>query len=137
MAVNEIVEQLRREETNLIDQLSKIQQQEKKSTGQLKQVQSALTALGEKPVGKPGGKSGKKSVTKSDVIAAMEIVLRRSNGLQVEALKNATETNLREQGRSLAGFALRFKEALVDGRFSDASGSYRLANQNSTEQPAA
>ena len=67
----------------------------------------------------------------------MEIVLRGSDGLADDALKNATETNLREQGRSLAGFALRFKEALGEERFLNTSGSYRLAHQNSTEQPAA
>jgi poly-gamma-glutamate capsule biosynthesis protein CapA/YwtB (metallophosphatase superfamily) len=123
--------ELRREETRLCAALNEQQGLAKQSEVGLERVRSALAALGEKRAAR--GKAKKPAASKDEVTEAAATVLCEHGAMEQDELKEKTETVVTGNGKSLQGFALRFREALKDSRFVDAPGGFRLAEDVSGE----
>lgn len=95
----------------------------------LTQVDAALTELGESVKRPKPARAGKPCCTKSEVLEVLTGLLRDNGPLspdELEGLAKHKVTN--DLGKSLSGFAMRFREALTDALIVDAgSGKLRLA----------
>lgn len=107
------VEELRAEETRIQTDLDELRRRVKSGETQLKQIQRALSVLVEKPRSKSA--SHKPAATRKEVIAAITKIL--STTASVDELKQLVADKLASVGKSRIGLALRFTEALNDGRF--------------------
>jgi hypothetical protein len=133
MAVNEIVEKLRLEETRLKQQVEKLRAQFAKYESELTQVQAALVALGEKPKPKAAGKPMRTRASKREIIAAISEVLGQHGVVETGRLKAAVEKSLDDRGRSRQGFSVCFNESLEDARFVETPGGWRLAAEHEAD----
>jgi len=133
MAVNDILQQLRAEHESLALKRAKLKHATKENEDDLKRIETAMSALGEKPANR---KSSKKAATKSDVIDALELALQQHSPSSHDDLLELAKAAIAGSGKSLQGFALRFKEALRDARFIDTTEGYRLhvAEASETDQ---
>ena len=108
MSVDTISEQLRAELQRLDGLRQTLKTQAKENADEIKRIETALAALGDKK------QPRKQAATKSDVISAMESALQEQPALAADDLKAVVKTSIAESGRSLQGFALRFREALQE-----------------------
>jgi hypothetical protein len=129
--LSSIVEQLRQEERRLGTQQAELTVALTSLEADLKRVQGALSALGEKPATKSGRKA---AATKKDVIQVISDVLHSQEVVENVALRRSVEVQLGEMGKSRQGLALRFEEALKDPRFVNTPAGYRLASGFQVEQ---
>lgn len=101
------------------NQLDEVEAKANDLRKQKAQLEAALKALdvpakaGTKPKRKPTGPA----VKKQDVVAACRKLLAREHALQADELERRIGEALKASGRTLAGYALRFKEAMQSGGF--------------------
>ena len=109
------VEELRAEETRIQGDLDELRRQVKSGETQLRQIQRALSVLNDKPRAKSSNQ--KPAATKQEVMKTMTDILRTNGSLEEGELKRLVAEKLASVGKSRIGLALRFTEALNDGRF--------------------
>jgi len=109
------VEELRAEESRIQGEVDELRSQAKSRETQLKQIRAALAVLGDKPHRKTGKQ--KPAASKQEVLESMLDVLKTSGPVQEAELKCFVAERLASIGKSRIGFALRFAEALADGKF--------------------
>ncbi|MEP3480565.1 MAG: hypothetical protein ABJZ55_15050 [Fuerstiella sp.] len=104
------------------------------------QLKAALKALeapskaAAKPKRKPTGKAAKKQ----EVVSACRQLLARQHAMPANELEKRVGEALKSSGRTLAGYALRFKEAMQSGEFTKTEdGMVVLADMSSPEQAQA
>jgi hypothetical protein len=119
-----VVEQLRAEENRLASGLEQLRHQVRDALAEQKQIRRALAALSGASRSKTTAK--RPAPTRNDVVRAMIELLQANGALPEEQLKQQIAHKLQESGKSRAGFALRYKEALADGRFSRDEQGVRL-----------
>lgn len=124
MSLSGIVEQLRSKRNELHGEVVDMRDTLKSAEAELKQIDQALQALGEKA---KTNKTTKPAATKSDVVQAIEAQLSSGDVVEVDALKAAVSDDLLRAGKSRQGFALRFGEALKDKRFASGDDGVSLA----------
>lgn len=127
MAVTEILETLRLEESRVVEEGKKLKASLKANKAELKQVRAALSALGAKP-GSSGRQPARRAVTQADVIAAMTVVLADGSVVETEDLKKLVQKELSNSSKSLQGYALRFAEAIKEEQFIDTPAGLRLVD---------
>ncbi len=128
-----VVEQLREEEVRLITNREKLEQQLKAVETDMRRVQAALVALGEKPTGKTGKKAAPKlAASRQQVADLVAEVLRANEALETEALRVAVENRLKEKGLSRVGFAARFSEVLRDDQFVESPAGWKLVSDSTS-----
>jgi len=120
-----IIAELQGEQGQLQEELAKVDAEHKRISGEIKQIQQALSALGVKAA-KATRRSGKAAPTRDDVTAAVAAVLGAKGVCHKEVLQEAVEAHLTEQGKSRVGFKLRFDEALQDQQFAGGDDGYQL-----------
>lgn len=115
--------------TALQSQLSPIARQlddlESKATdlrNQKVQLEAALKALDApaKAASKPKRKPSQPAAKKQEVITACRRLLAREHALTADELERRVGEALKASGRTLAGYALRFKEAMQNEAFETA-----------------
>lgn len=131
MPVNDILKRLRDEHELLALKRTKLKHATKENEDELKRIETALSALGEKPANR---KSSKRAATKNNVIAVIELALQERSPRKKEELMECTKLAIADGGKSLQGFALRFKEAIQDSRFVDTPEGYRLHGSGAHER---
>ena len=109
------VEELRAEETRIQTDLDELRRRVKSGETQLKQIQRALSVLAEKPRSKSA--NHKPAATRKEVIAAIAEILSTTASVDEAELKQLVADKLASVGKSRIGLALRFTEAMNDGRF--------------------
>jgi len=109
------VQELQAEELRIQEEVDELREQAKSRESQLKQIRAALAVLSEKPHRKSAKQ--KPAASKQDVIESMSDLLKTSGPIQEDELKRLVADGLASVGKSRIGFALRFSEALGDGRF--------------------
>ncbi len=123
-----IVAELQGEQGQLNEELAKVDAERKRISGEIKQIQQALSALGVKAA--KARRSGKPAPTRGDVTTAVAAVLGTKGVCHKEVLQEAVEAHLTEQGKSRVGFKLRFDEALQDEQFAGGDDGYQLTKPN-------
>ncbi|QDT37689.1 hypothetical protein [Stratiformator vulcanicus] len=89
---------------------------------QRNRLNAALAALAGGGGSRPRKRPAKPAATKAEVIDIIAGLLREQPALPVDELQKQIKEKLtKELGRSLNGFALRFKEATADRRFQRSS----------------
>lgn len=125
-----VVEQLRDEELRLITNREKLEQQLKAVDTDVRRIQAALVALGERPTGKSGKKTAPKlAANKQQISSLVEEVLRANAALETDALRLEVENRLKEKGLSRVGFAARFNEVLMDDQFVESPAGWKLVGE--------
>ena len=119
-----IIAELQGEQGHLKEELAKVDAEHKRVSGEIKQIQQALSALGVKAA--KARRSGKPAPTRDDVTTAVAAVLGAKGVCHKEVLQEAVEVHLTEQGKSRVGFKLRFAEALKDKQFVGGDDGYQL-----------
>ena len=109
------VEELRAEETRIQADLDELRRQVKFGETQLKQIQRALSVLNDKPRAKSSNQ--KPAATKQEVMNTITDLLGANGSFEEGELKRLVAEKLASLGKSRIGLALRFTEALNDGRF--------------------
>ena len=99
--IQSIADDLREEHSRLSEQRNAVQARLGKMDAEIKRVEAALAALGEKP--KPGkSKSGgKPAPNQEDVEPAVRQILSEQGALELEPLKKQVGAKLAELGRSV------------------------------------
>lgn len=130
-----VVEQLREEEVRLITSREKLEQQLKAVDTDVRRIQAALVALGERPTGKSGKKpAAKLAASKQQISDLVAEVLRDNEALETDALRRAVENRLKDNGLSRVGFAARFAEVLREDQFVESPAGWKLVRE--TTPPA-
>jgi hypothetical protein len=103
---------------------------------ELARLDGAIAALRGKPLTGPSGmpttavsakrKAAAPAASRDQVADLMTSTLRQHGMMLEEKLKVAVENQLVAAGFSRMGYALRFKEAMVDGRFASVDGGVTL-----------
>ena len=119
-----IIAELQGERGQLNEELAKVDAEHKRISGEIKQIQQALSALGVKAA--KARRSGKPAPTRGDVTTAVAAVLGAKGVCHKEVLQEAVEAHLTERGKSRVGFKLRFAEALQDQQFAGDDDGYQL-----------
>lgn len=127
MAVTEILETLRVEESRVVEEGKKLKESLKANKVELKQVRAALSALGAKS-SSSNRQPSRRAVTKADVITAMTAILSDGSVIEAEDLKKLVQKELSNSSKSLQGFALRFAEAGKEDSFIDTPAGLRLVD---------
>jgi chromosome segregation ATPase len=109
------VEELRAEELRIQGEADELRSQAKSCETQLKQIRAALAVLGDKPQRKAGKQ--KPAASKQEVLETMFDILKTNGPVQEAELKDLVADRLASLGKSRIGLALRFSEALADGKF--------------------
>ena len=118
-----ILDELRVEETEIQRNLERLRVEVKSAESQLAQVRKALASL----KGKQNTAVAKKpTATKEEVVRTIESILQAVGSVQQEELKIKVEENLKTQGKSLTGFAMRFKNALNEPQYMQHGNSVSL-----------
>lgn len=109
------IEELRAEKARIQTDVDELRRQVKSRETQLKQINKALSVLDDRP----GAKSSKQkpAPNREDVVQAITDILTANGPLKDAELKRLVSDKITESGKSRMGLALRFKEALTDGRF--------------------
>lgn len=124
--LNSIEKDLKEAESQLTATLCGLRDQVAQGEAELKRVRKALSALVSKSTAK--GKARRPAANGLDVCKAIAAVLEDQGAVAEADLKTMTEERITSDGKSLQGFALRFREALTDSqRFENTPGGYRLA----------
>jgi hypothetical protein len=130
-----IAAQLKDEETRLRARMEGLRRELQEVAANVRRVSRAAAALQKmQSATKPRQKA---AVGKRDVVHQIVRVLRERDVLEVDALRHAVEDRVRGEGKSLTGFALRFKEALCDEQFEKRADGYRLSERASLEHAGA
>jgi hypothetical protein len=125
-----VVEQLREEEVRLITSREKLEQQLKAVDTDVRRVQAALVALGEKPTSKSAKKpAAKLAANKQQISNLVAEVLRANEALETDALRLAVEGRLKDKGLSRVGFASRFSEVLREDQFVESPAGWKLVSE--------
>ena len=126
--INSIENDLTEAESQLIATLDGLREQVALNEAKLKRVRKALRALTGELATK--GRTKKPAANRSDVCTAIASVLEQQEVATEADLKVMAAKHISASGKSLQGFALRFRDALADNeRFVNASDGYRLASQ--------
>ena len=121
--ITAILDQLRAEESDLQDKLDNIKQQAKSIETALSKVRKAILSLKPKAASDQNHKS---TVSKEQILEITTTILE--TGPQSETqLKKRVEKKVASTGKSLTGFAMRFKNVLKDGRFTQVDDKIQLA----------
>ena len=109
------IEELRAEKARIQADVDELRRQVKSRETQLKQINKALSVLDVRP----GAKSSKQkpAANRQDVVQAITNILTANGPLKDTELKRLVSDKITASGKSRMGLALRFKEALNDGRF--------------------
>jgi hypothetical protein len=126
--VAQIIEQLQDQERTLATEVDRISSQLTCKKTEIKSIQDAIRALQQRSAKRSSKKPSKPSVNKQDVVSAIQDALQDETPMTADALKEAVQEKLQQEGKSMQGFALRFKEALADSRFVTSAAGYRLTN---------
>ena len=96
---------------------------------QLERIDMALAALDEGVQKTRSTRSRKPCCNKDEVISILRELLRDNGSLSKSELEELAKDKLSNQfGKSLSGFAMRFKEALSNAEFTEVTpGVYQLA----------
>ena len=126
--INSIENDLTEAESQLIATLDGLREQVALNEAKLKRVRKALRALTGESATK--GRMKKPAANRSDVCTAIASVLEQQEVAAEADLKTAVAQRISTTGKSLQGFALRFRDALADSeRFVNTPDGYRLASQ--------
>ena len=107
-----IAKDLREEHSRLAEERNAVEARLHQMDAELKRVEVALSALGDKP--KPAkAKSSKPAPKQEEVEQAVRQILAEQGALEMEPLKKQVAAKLGQQGRSKMGLALRLKEVLA------------------------
>lgn len=109
------VEELRAEELRIQGEADELRSQAKSCEAQLKQIRAALAVLGDKPQRRAGKQ--KPAASKQEVLETMFDILKTNGPVKETELKDLVADRLASLGKSRIGLALRFSEALADGKF--------------------
>lgn len=126
-----IVQDLRDAEQRLVERHQSLQSELKDVEANLNRTRQAQAALGKKQ--KKSFKNSKPAPTAKFVMGAIKQVLCSGEIIPETELKNKVETILNEQGKSKMGFALRFKEGLLDKSFEETAIGWRLAKSENED----
>ncbi len=126
-----VIQQLREEEAELKSQREELEQRLKQIDVDVKRVQTALIALGEKSAAKGGGKRSvsKLAPDKGQIAEIVAEVLQANEVLDTDVLRTKVESRLKSKGLSRIGFATRFQEALSDERFVESPVGWKLIDE--------
>lgn len=108
--MTDVVERLQAEESRLVARVQEFRAGARTAEAELERVRTALGALSGKQKARRG-RSSKPSVTQEEVVSLVRDLLA-SGPIPEDELKKRASDTLRASGRSLSGFALRFRQAL-------------------------
>lgn len=136
-SLDAIKQQLQQEQAEIRSRADKLRSELEAMDENLERIDSAIAALDGSPVGSRPAKATatkeRKKITnpsanKADVIKFMQDLLAEKGKMSEEELKSAVEGKLKEEGYTLMGFSLRFKEAKGDDRFAASADGIALKN---------
>ena len=126
-----IAEELRAEHSRLAEERNAVQARLKQMDVEIKRVEDALSALGQKPPqskAKPGRKPAPK---KEEVQQVVRAILGEQGALELEPLNTQVGAKLSELGRSKMGLALRLNEVLAGEEFIESPAGWKLVQSES------
>lgn len=123
----EIVDQLRIEENDLKEKLDGLKQETRSVETELSRIRKAIGAL--KPKSGPSEQGQKPTASKEQILEIASAILAAGPQAQSE-LKKRVATEVASTGKSLTGFAMRFKNVLKDERFAQFDDQVQLSESS-------
>ena len=128
--IETILADLREEESDIQGKLDSLRKQVKVADAQLAQVRKAISSLNGKST--VAAATQKPTASKEEVLVVMSEILRQNGPSAEQELRTAVEQTLSGQGKSLTGFAMRFRNALKSEQFVPTGSNIALANEVAT-----
>ena len=119
-----VLDELAAEESELQARLDKSKQLTKTIENELTQVRKAIALL--RPRTPATQSNGKPTASKHEILQITTELLEQGARPE-EELKKLVENAVASTGKSLTGFAMRFKNVLKDARFSNTGDAIQLA----------
>ena len=128
--IQSIADDLRKEQSRLIEERNTVQARLEEMDAEIKRVEDALTALGQKTKQTKAKKSGKPAPKREEVEQAVREILSEQGALELDPLKTQVGAKLTELGRSKMGLALRLKEVLAGEQFIESPAGWKLVESD-------
>ena len=129
----EMVSNVETAKAELQSQLSKLEEQRRQVSGQLKAMSSLLNTLTNGAANTTADR--KPAPKRDDVVEIVAGILAERGSCHVEVLQEDVAAQVSKAGLSHVGLALRFRESLQSSRFTNEDDDIRLADQTA-DKPA-